>query len=174
MTKIPNALTEKEIEVACLISKGRSESEIAQQISMSRQWVTKLKTRPEFQQCVAEFTESFKKTKIETQKEQWMKDMRGSQYRMNTAREKIFTASDLLCDQLLKRLENLDIEELKASAIPGAIKLCADSFTAALALDNQLLALDRIIKELLQIRLIAGNPLEMVTSNLNKGDELSE
>jgi len=172
MTKL-NTLTNLEIQVCSLIASGMPEIESASRVSRSRQWLTQQKKRPEFLQCIEEFSENFKNTLKENQKEAWLENIRDHKTKMIYASDKLFEVATLMLAKLLERVKTLDSEELKASNLSNNLKSCADSFASAFDLDCQILGVDRIITELKAVQKLTGNTMQHIAS-LKAGDDLTD
>ncbi len=170
MTKL-TTLTNLEIQVCSLIASGIPEIESASRVSRSRQWLTQQKKRPEFIQCIEEFSENFKNTLKENQKDAWLENIRDHQTKMAYASDKLFEVSCLMLSKLLERIKMMDENELKASNLANNLKSCADSFASAIDFDCKILGVDRIITEIKKIQKLTGG-MERTASNLNEGDEL--
>jgi len=173
MTKIPNKLSNLEIQIASLIASGMGEIQAASSVGRSRQFLTLLKKRPEFLECVEDFTENFKNTLKENQKEAWLENVRDHKTKMVYASDKLFEVATLMLAKLLERVRTLDSEELKASNLSNNLKSCADSFASAIDFDCQILGVDRVISELKAVQKITGNTMQHIASNL-ESNELSD
>lgn len=150
-------LTQLQIDAAQMVAKGLTDVAIAESLGRSRRWVQSQKQLPEFVELVEEFTENYKQAIIEDNNENLQEILKNSRQRMRRTCEMLFSTCDILVEKLSIRLKDIDPEDLKVNQLPQALKQLTDCYKSAIDIETQSFGIDRIIKELENIRKVLDN-----------------